>query len=133
MQVNIKQLNLDQDYSEALKEALVMRSKGAIPREMDDALGLIIFNISRWAVAETDRLVAMHEDVICDVNLKVLQALPKVDLNQPAKRILGFLRKTAKNAHYNMIRDSKRIKRSAELLQIDEIQIATDFHGNRIQ
>ena len=128
----IEKLNTDNDYSEALKAALIMRLNGSATRTVDDALGLIIYNIARWAVAERDILWREKPDVISDVNLRLLTKLHKIDTTQPAKRILVYLKTAASNAHKNILESNGRQKRTGEVVDIANLAIPTDIRGERI-
>ena len=123
----IEKLNTDNDYSEALKAALIMRLNGSATRSVDDALGLIIYNIARWAVAGREK-----PDVISDVNLRLLTKLHKIDTTQPAKRILVYLKTAASNAHKNILESNGRQKRTGEVVDIANLAIPTDIRGERI-
>ena len=128
----IEKLDTGIDHSQALKDALVLRRNGTITPLLDNMLGLIVYNIARWVVAERDVLWREKPDVISDLNLKLLMVIDKVDLSRPAPQILGYLRNAARNAHTNMLEAMHCQKRTGELVDIENLPIATDFRGQRI-
>lgn len=128
----IKKLDTTKDNSEALKSAIIMRLNGTASRAVDDALGILLYNIARWAVSEQDMLWRDKPDVISDVNLRLLTKLEKVDTTQPAMRILMYLKTAASNAHKNILEANSRQKRTGELVDIENLTVATDIRGQRI-
>ena len=128
----IKKLDTTKDYSEALKDALIMRLAGTATRAIDDALGILLYNIARWAVSEQDILWRDKPDVVSEVNLRLLTKLDKVDTSQPAMRILMYLKTAASNAHKNILEANGRKKRTGELVDIEDVAVATDIRGQRI-
>jgi hypothetical protein len=128
----IDNLNTSKDHSEALKYAIILRRNGTICPAIDDLLGKFLYNIARWAVAEHDILWREKPDVVSDVALKVIMAVDKVDLEKSAPQILGYLRTAAKNAHKNILEANACQKRTAELVDVDVVTIATDIRGQRI-
>lgn len=128
----IDNLNTSKDHSEALKYAIILRRNGTICPAIDDLLGKFLYNIARWAVAEHDILWRDKPDVVSDVALKVIMAVDKVDLEKSAPQILGYLRTAAKNAHKNILEANACQKRTAELVDVDVVTIATDIRGQRI-
>lgn len=128
----IDNLNTSKDHSEALKYAIILRRNGTICPAIDDLLGKFLYNIARWAVAEHDILWREKPDVVSDVALKVIMAVDKVDLEKSAPQILGYLRTAAKNAHKNILEANACQKRTAELVDVDVVTIATDIRSQRI-
>lgn len=128
----IKKLDTTKDNSEALKSAIIMRLNGTANRAVDDALGILLYNIARWAVSEQDILWRDKPDVISDVNLRLLTKLEKVDTTQPAMKILMYLKTAASNAHKNILEANSRQKRNGELVDIENLTVATDIRGQRI-
>lgn len=128
----IDNLNTSKDHSEALKYAIILRRNGTICPAIDDLLGKFLYNIARWAVAEHDILWREKPDVVSDVALKVIMAVDKVDLEKSAPQILGYLRTAAKNAHKNILEANACQKRTADLVDVDVVTIATDIRGQRI-
>ena len=112
--------------------AIIMRLNGTASRAVDDALGILLYNIARWAVSEQDMLWRDKPDVISDVNLRLLTKLEKVDTTQPAMRILMYLKTAASNAHKNILEANSRQKRTGELVDIENLTVATDIRGQRI-
>lgn len=131
--MKISTLDTSIDHSEALKAALTMRVQGTSTDAVENALGIILYNIARWALSEKDRQWREHEDMVSEINLKLLMTLPRIDLTKNSMKILGYLKKTATNTILDMQKASRRQKRSAELVDVDVLQIATDFRGNLIQ
>jgi DNA-directed RNA polymerase specialized sigma24 family protein len=131
--MKISTLDTSIDHSEALKAALTMRVQGTSTDAVENALGTILYNIARWALSEKDRQWREHEDMVSEINLKLLMTLPRIDLTKNSMKILGYLKKTATNTILDMQKASRRQKRSAELVDVDVLQIATDFRGNLIQ
>lgn len=130
--MQIKKLDTSIDHSVALREALVLRNAGIASPAVEDTVGLILYNIARWALSERDALWREHEDAVSDINYKLLTVLPKVDLTLHPRKILIYLKNTATNYIKDQEKASRRQKRSADLVDIEDLPIATDYRGQRI-
>ena len=126
--MQIKKLDTSIDHSVALREALVLRNAGIASPAVEDTVGLILYNIARWALSERDALWREHEDTVSDINYKLLTVLPKVDLTLHPRKILIYLKNNIKDQE----KASRRQKRSADLVDIEDLPIATDYRGQRI-
>lgn len=131
--MGMKVRNTSEDSSNAFKEALVMRSAGTITRPMDDMLGTIIYNIARWAVAESNPANLGDEDFISDVQLHLLMKLDKADLNRSGKALMVYFKTAADRKIVSMYRYNGRQKRTGTLVELEPRTVATDIYGRIIE
>lgn len=131
--MGMKVRNTSEDSSAAFKEALVMRANGTITRPMDDMLGIIIYNIARWAVAESNPANLGDEDFISDVQLHLLTKLEKADLNRSGKALMVYFKTAADRKIVSMYRYNGRQKRTGTLVELEPRTVATDIYGRIIE
>ena len=131
--MGMKVRNTSEDSSNAFKEALVMRSTGTITRPMDDMLGVIIYNIARWAVADDNPANLSDEDFISEVQLHLLMKLDKADLTRSGKALMVYFKTAADNKIVSMYRYNGRQKRTGTLVELEPRTVATDIYGRIIE
>lgn len=124
--------NTNEDLADALKHAIMMRLANTIDTTEDNLLGLIIYNIARWSVADRARASLGNEDLICDIQLHLLQTLPKVDTSKSGRAMFAYLKRAADNKIISMHRADSRQKRTGILVDITDVSLATDFYGRQI-
>lgn len=110
-----------------------MRSAGTITRPMDDMLGVIIYNIARWAVAEDNPANLSDEDFISEVQLHLLMKLDKADLTRSGKALMVYFKTAADNKIVSMYRYNGRQKRTGVLIELEPRTVATDIYGRIIE
>lgn len=125
------------EYASAMKEALILRRNGTIPRPLDDQLGLFAYNIAQWAISEAIlagqlwRTFAHDEDFQCNVLMTVLRYMDKVSLERQPKEIIVYLKKTARSNIRDQIMAANALKRVHEDVPLDGAVISTDIYGHR--
>lgn len=126
------------EYAEALKESLVKRSAGTITQPEDDALGVFLYNISRWGIADCvkSRLVEPSRmgdaDFVSDVLARLVEKLPKADLGKNPKEIVVYLFRVARSAARDLRQKENAIKRQHEDVELETAVLTSDFYGRRI-
>ena len=129
----IEKLDTTQDYSEALRLAIESRNEGSIDATMDDLLGRVLYNIARWSVADKSRQSLGDEDLLGELQLHLLTRLPKVSTERSGKSIIKCLKVACDRKLIDMHREATRLKRTGFLMDIEDLTLATDFFGRRIQ
>ena len=131
--MGMKVRDTSQDSSEAFKAALVMRQAGTIDRPTDDALGTIVYNIARWAVADDNPGNLSDEDFISEVQLHLLTKLDRADLSRSGKALMVYFKTAADNKIVSMHRYNGRQKRTGLLVELEPRTVATDIFGRIIE
>lgn len=129
----IKQRNTNEDCADAFKVAVLHRLDEEISRAEDDMLGMLIYNIARWSVADRARSELSNEDLICEIQLHLLSKLPKIDRDKSGAAMIAYLKRAGDNRIISIHRANSRQKRTGELVEIETLQLATDFYGRRIE
>ncbi|MBO7471014.1 MAG: hypothetical protein J6T78_04020 [Bacteroidaceae bacterium] len=133
---NVEILN-NVEYATALKEAIILRQKGTIPRDIDDMLGVFANSITHWVIVDAvknGRLWLEHsndEDFQCNVRLGILKQLDKVDTNRQPKEIIKYLFRVGTSAIRDQLLYLNRDKRKHEEIEIESAIVTTDIYGNR--
>jgi len=124
--------NTNVDYSEAFKSAILHRLDDQINRAEDDALGMLLYNIARWAVADSARSELGNEDLICEIQLHILSKLPMVDRKKSGAAMIAYFKRAADNRLISIHRANSRQKRTGTLIDINDTNLATDFYGRQL-
>ena len=125
----IEKLDTTQDYSEALRVAVKARQDDTISVAMDDLLGRILYNVARWSVADKSRQDLGDEDILGELQLHLLRKLENINTNHSGKAILKCMKKICDRKLIDMHRVATRQKRTGVMLDIEDLQLATDFFG----
>ena len=131
--MGMKVRNTSEDSSEAFKAALVLRQAGTIDRATDDALGVIVYNIARWAVADDNPVNLSDEDFISEVQLHLLTKLDRADLGRSGKALMVYFKTAADNKIISMHRYNGRQKRTGIMVELEPRTVATDIYGRIIE
>lgn len=130
--MGLKIRDTSKDVSEALKAALILRRDGKMDRATEDMLGMVIYNIARWAVADSSSASLDDEDLISELQLHILKKLDKANLDRHGKAVLVYLKRAADHKIIDMHRASHRQKRSGELVELEPFTVACDIYGRII-
>lgn len=123
------------EYAGALKEALVMRRAGTIDPATDDALGVFMYNIAAWGIADRVRQGKLPEeyrtdpDVRGDVLAMIAPKFDTVDLTRAPKEIITYLARCASTAAKDLRKKETRKKRQHEEVDIEGVVVVADFYG----
>lgn len=123
------------DYSEALKAALVLRRAGTIPPQVDYQLGLIARSLAEWAIGEAiieHKLwheLGEDEDFKSNVITAIISYFDKVSLDREPKEILVYLKRVGRSSINDQIDYMNAKKRQHEDVQLDGAIIYSDFYG----
>lgn len=117
------------DYSDAFKEAVLHRLDGNISVPEENMLGMLLYNIARWAVADKARAMLSNEDLICEINCHILSKLSMIDRNKSGSAMMSYLKRAADNKIISIHRANSRQKRTGSLVDITDVTLATDFFG----
>lgn len=123
------------EYANALKEALVLRRAGTIDHATEDALGVFMYNIAAWGIADRVRQGKLPEeyrtdpDVRGDVLSMIIPKFDKVDLNRTPKEIITYLARCASTAAKDLRKKETRKKRQHEEVDIEGVVVVSDFYG----
>lgn len=127
--------NKYEEYAPALKEAIVLRRMGTIDEETDKELGRMCVKVSYWAINEMVREGKLFEeyakdyDFVMDVAVGVISALSKVDLERTAKEILIYLKRVGRTTAKDRLASMTCKKRTGQVVNIENMQIKTDFYA----
>lgn len=131
--MGLKLRDTTQDVSEAFKAALILRRDGKMDPLTENMLGTVIYNIARWAVADSARVSLDDEDLISDIQLHLLTKIDKADLNRHGKAILVYLKHAADRKIIDIYRAAHRQKRTGELVELEPFTVACDIFGRIIE
>lgn len=127
--------NKYEEYAPALKEAIILRRMGTIDEETDKELGRMCVKVSYWAINEMVREGKLFEeyakdyDFVMDVAVGVISALGKVDLERTAKEILIYLKRVGRTTAKDRLASMTCKKRTGQVVNIEGMQIKTDFYA----
>ena len=127
--------NKYEEYAPALKAAIVLRRMGTIDEETDKELGRMCVKVSYWAINEMVREGKLFEeyakdyDFVMDVAVGVISALSKVDLERTAKEILIYLKRVGRTTAKDRLASMTCKKRTGQVVNIEGMQIKTDFYA----
>lgn len=132
-------MQLDQlrNYADALKEALVMRRNQTIDAATDRMLGLIAYNITRWAIIDMvkhQKLDLYHSndpDFFAQCTLMVVTYFDRVKLDMDATGIVVYLKKVAQSAARDQLLSLSCSKRKHEDVDLESVTITADFYGQK--
>lgn len=124
------------EWEGALKDALIARRDGTISHEVDDLLGIMVSNLTKWGVRDAIRKGTLYVqaqddiDFMCDMRVALLSKLDRVDLERHPRQIIGYLKRTVDNAIVSRLRYDGRLKRVHEDVSLEDTELAADFFGN---
>ena len=127
--------NKYEEYAPALKAAIILRRMGTIDEETDKELGRMCVKVSYWAINEMVREGKLFEeyakdyDFVMDVAVGVISALGKVDLERTAKEILIYLKRVGRTTAKDRLASMTCKKRKGQVVNIEGMQIKTDFYS----
>ena len=127
--------NKYEEYAPALKAAIILRRMGTIDEETDKELGRMCVKVSYWAINEMVREGKLFEeyakdyDFVMDVAVGVVSALVKVDLERTAKEILIYLKRVGRTTAKDRLASMTCKKRTGQVVNIEGINIKTDFYA----
>ena len=127
--------NKYEEYAPALKAAIILRRMGTIDEETDKELGRMCVKVSYWAINEMVREGKLFEeyakdyDFVMDVAVGVISALSKVDLERTAKEILIYLKRVGRTTAKDRLASMTCKKRTGQVVNIEGLQIKTDFYA----
>ena len=127
--------NKYEEYAPALKAAIILRRMGTIDEETDKELGRMCVKVSYWAINEMVREGKLFEeyakdyDFVMDVAVGVISALSKVDLERTAKEILIYLKRVGRTTAKDILASMTCKKRTGQVVNIEGMQIKTDFYA----
>ena len=127
--------NKYEEYAPALKAAIVLRRMGTIDEETDKELGRMCVKVSYWAINEMVREGKLFEeyakdyDFVMDVAVGVISALGKVGLERTAKEILIYLKRVGRTTAKDRLASMTCKKRTGQVVNIEGINIKTDFYA----
>lgn len=129
--------NLKNNYSHALKEALVARAENRMTPKLDAQLGNCIYSTARWIIGgqvsrgELSREMGEDLDLCSHVMLKLMEATYKVDLGMAPEQIIKYLYNAGKlNGVKHFIRDMNCGKRKHDDVDLADATLEVDFFGN---
>jgi len=123
------------EYADALKEALVLRRAGRIDSATEDALGVFMYNIAAWGIADRVKQGQLPEeyrtdpDVRGDVLAMIMPKFDTVDLNRTPKEIIKYLSRCASTCAKDLRKMHTRKKRQHEEVDIEGVVVVSDFYG----
>lgn len=123
------------EYADALKEALAMRRNGNIDQATDDALGVFMYNIAAWGIADRVRQGNLPDEYRSDPDVRgevLAMIMPKfdtVDLSREPKEIITYLSRCASTAAKDLRKKQTRKKRQHEEVDIEGVVVVSDFYG----
>lgn len=127
--------NKYEEYAPALKAAIILRRMGTIDEETDKELGRMCVKVSYWAINEMVREGKLFEeyakdyDFVMDVAVGVISALGKVDLERTSKEILIYLKRVGRTTAKDRLASMTCKKRTGQVVNIEGMQIKTDFYA----
>lgn len=127
--------NKYEEYAPALKAAIILRRMRTIDEETDKELGRMCVKVSYWAINEMVREGKLFEeyakdyDFVMDVAVGVISALGKVDLERTAKEILIYLKRVGRTTAKDRLASMTCKKRTGQVVNIENMQIKTDFYA----
>ena len=127
--------NKYEEYAPALKAAIVLRRMGTIDEETDKELGRMCVKVSYWAINEMVREGKLFDeyakdyDFVMDVAVGVISALGKVDLERTAKEIIIYLKRVGRTTAKDRLASMTCKKRTGQVVNIEGINIKTDFYA----
>ena len=127
--------NKYEEYAPALKAAIILRRMGTIDEETDKELGRMCVKVSYWAINEMVREGKLFEeyakdyDFVMDVAVGVVSALGKVDLERTAKEIIVYLKRVGRTTAKDRLASMTCKKRTGQVVNIEGINIKTDFYA----
>lgn len=131
--MGLKLRDTTQDVSEAFKAALILRRDGQMDPATENMLGTVIYNIARWAVADSARASLDDEDLISEVQLHLLRKLDRANLDRHGKAILVYMKQAADRKIIDIYRAAHRQKRCGELVELEPFTVTCDIFGRIIE
>lgn len=125
------------NYSEAMKQALIMRRNGTIDSATDHLLGQIAYNIVRWAIVEMvqqlriDTVRSNDPDFQSQCVLMVVTYFDRVNLDLDSTAIVVYLKKVAQSAARDQLMAATCGKRQHDDVDLDAVTIVSDFWGRK--
>jgi hypothetical protein len=134
----MQNFNVKKEWASALRDALILRRNGQLTPEMENQLGTMYYNVTRWAIAtmvsqgKLDKETGLNEDFFGEMLIKAITSSDKANLEMDPEAILIYIKNSIMNTIKMYLRSKGRLKRKGTLVDLTEISQTSDLFGNTI-
>lgn len=124
------------NYADELKEALEARKNGTADSRTDSRIGEMLYSIARWAIndeilqGKLYKEASRDHDFVFLVLTAICSCMDKADLDKRPKQLVMYFKRVGSRAIMHHVRDSNRLKRRHEDVDILDSDLVTDFYGH---